>query len=117
VSALTSRPVVLATAVWRARETAHHARVDALLAGHLDRVRRGVKHPVEDFLFTYYSLRPARLRRWHPGAGVALRDADERASWRDHVQVGEAVAVDVHAFLERRADAVAHARALLAATT
>ena len=34
--------------------------------------RRGVKHPVHDFLFTYYSQRPAQLRRWHPGSGVAL---------------------------------------------
>ncbi len=29
-------------------------------------------HPVEDFLFTYYSQRPAALRRWHPGFGFAL---------------------------------------------
>ena len=34
-----------------------------------------VKHPVHDFLFTYYSQRPAQLRRWHPGFGVALEDA------------------------------------------
>ena len=32
---------------------------------------------MEDFLFTYYSLRPGRLRRWHPGAGVTLLDAGE----------------------------------------
>jgi hypothetical protein len=31
-----------------------------------------VKHPVHDFLFTYYSFRPAQLRRWSPGYGVAL---------------------------------------------
>ena len=37
----------------------------------------GVAHPVEDFLFTYYSYRPASLRRWHPGLGVEL---DRRAS-------------------------------------
>ena len=39
------------------------------------RRRSGVKHPVHDFLFTYYSQRPAALRRWHPGWGVALEDA------------------------------------------
>ena len=32
-------------------------------------------HPVEDFLFRYYNNSPARLRRWHPGAGVLLEDA------------------------------------------
>jgi hypothetical protein len=36
-----------------------------------------VKHPVHDFLFTYYSQRPAQLRRWHPGYGVRLADAPE----------------------------------------
>ncbi|HYJ76218.1 MAG TPA: 3-methyladenine DNA glycosylase [Kineosporiaceae bacterium] len=107
---------VLPREVWERHEAAHHARVDALLERHLDRGRRGEAHPVEDFLFTYYSLRPAQLRRWHPGAGVALLDAGERASWRDHVAVDGAVMVDVRTFLDRRADAVRHARTLLAAT-
>jgi hypothetical protein len=107
---------LLARAVWERREGAHHARVDRLLAGHLERARRGERHPVEDFLFTYYSLRPAGLRRWHPGAGIALVDADGRAGWRDHVVVDGAVMLDVGAFLRRRGDAVRHVRALLAAT-
>lgn len=34
-------------------------------------------HPVHDFLFTYYSQRPAALRRWHPGYGVTLAEAPE----------------------------------------
>jgi hypothetical protein len=38
-------------AEWRARAAAHERRVDALLRGHLERRRRGEKHPVEDFLF------------------------------------------------------------------
>jgi hypothetical protein len=61
---------VLPADVWRARRAAHEARVDAWITPHLARRRAGVKHPVEDFLFTYYSYRPAQLRRWHPGAGV-----------------------------------------------
>ena len=32
----------------------------------------GTSHPVIDFLFTYYTLRPAQLARWHPGFGVGL---------------------------------------------
>ena len=31
-----------------------------------------------DFLFTYYSLRPRHLRRWHPGYGVVLGGAAAR---------------------------------------
>jgi hypothetical protein len=67
---------ILAADVWRARRAAHEARVDAWITPHLARRRAGVKHPVEDFLFTYYSHRPAQLRRWHPGAGTVLDGAD-----------------------------------------
>ena len=54
---------------WRPLEAAHHARVDAVTAAHLSRRHDARKHPVEDFLFTYYTHRPAQLRRWHPGPG------------------------------------------------
>jgi hypothetical protein len=63
---------VLPAAVWRARQAAHEERVDAWTAGHLARAARRERHPVEDFLFTYYSHRPARLRRWSPGPAVLL---------------------------------------------
>ncbi len=66
---------VLARDVWTARAAAHASRVDAFVAPHLARRSDRVKHPVHDFLFTYYSQRPAQLRRWHPGYGVALADA------------------------------------------
>jgi hypothetical protein len=63
---------VLDEPTWRARADAHAARVDAFVGPHLARRRHGRKHPVHDFLFTYYSQRPAQLRRWHPGYGVGL---------------------------------------------
>lgn len=74
--------VALSSTEWRAREHAHHERADALTAEHRERAARGEKHPVQDFLFTYYSYKPAQLRRWHPGAGVVLEDAPERLTWR-----------------------------------
>nr|WP_310134845.1 3-methyladenine DNA glycosylase [Leifsonia shinshuensis] len=82
--AVSPAPVVLSADVWRERERAHAERADALTADHRARAARGEKHPVWDFLFTYYSYSPAQLRRWHPGAGVELADAagDARASWR-----------------------------------
>lgn len=55
---------------WRERAAAHAARIDSYVAPHLARRGAAVKHPVFDFLFTYYSYRPAQLRRWHPGFGV-----------------------------------------------
>ncbi|WP_134767329.1 3-methyladenine DNA glycosylase [Nocardioides sp. 1609] len=63
---------VLAQETWEARAAAHAARVDALVGPHLERRDARAKHPVHDFLFTYYSHRPAQLRRWHPGAEVVL---------------------------------------------
>ncbi len=76
----------LAAAVWRDLEHAHAARADALTAGHRARAARREKHPVEDFLFTYYAYKPAVLRRWHPGEGVELADAaaTPRAQWRGY---------------------------------
>ncbi|WP_322408973.1 3-methyladenine DNA glycosylase [Microbacterium invictum] len=69
---------------WSARERIHRERAQDLTAAHRARARRGEKHPVEDFLFTYYSYKPAILSRWHPGAAVDLADAsrEPRAGWR-----------------------------------
>ena len=49
-------------------------RADALPRDRTARARLSVgkAHPVWDFLFTYYSLRPRQLRLWHPGFGVVL---------------------------------------------
>ncbi|AKK28094.1 hypothetical protein [Mycobacterium sp. EPa45] len=66
------RDGVRAQEVWLGRAQAHRARVDAFIGPHRDRARRGDAHPVWDFLFTYYSLRPRQLRVWHPGYGTAL---------------------------------------------
>lgn len=63
---------VLDEADWTEREHRHRTRVDGFLTPHLHRQERGQAHPVWDFLFTYYSLRPRQLRRWHPGFGVVL---------------------------------------------
>ena len=70
---------VLDEATWRARAVAHAARVDTWVQPHLARRQAGIKHPVHDFLFTYYSQRPSALRRWHPGWGFSLIDAPEYA--------------------------------------
>lgn len=78
---------VLARDVWQSRAAAHEARVDAWVRPHLERRRRGVAHPVHDFLFTYYSQRPAALRRWHPGYGVTLLDAPEYADVKGYERI------------------------------
>ncbi|MGW8437341.1 3-methyladenine DNA glycosylase [Nocardiopsis sp. NPDC055879] len=96
---------MLAETDQRERAERHAERVDALTADHLRRRREGEPHPVEDFLFTYYNLKPARLRRWHPGVGTALagEGARERLSERFYTELdGGGVGLDVPAFLAAR---------------
>jgi hypothetical protein len=57
---------------WMTRRERHEARVEPWIQPRLERMSRGLRHPVEDFLFEYYQYRPAQLKRWHPGAGFAL---------------------------------------------
>jgi hypothetical protein len=88
-------PVLLDEPDWHARQRAHEQRMDAWLAPHLARRRGGEKHPVEDFLFTYYAYRPAQLRRWHPGAGVVLAGADPAGFGRGYVATAGGATLDV----------------------
>ena len=90
--------MILTRTEWTARAQAHQERADALTVEHRERASRREKHPVWDFLFTYYAYKPAQLRRWHPGAGVTLRDAPERAGWRWYTAVGDDVTPDAAAF-------------------
>lgn len=107
--------ITLSRAEWSQRRRRHRERVDGLLAGHRWRSDRGVQHPIEDFLFEYYTFRPAQLRRWHPGAGVVLADAPDWAE-RDYQKVGDGARLDTAALLRVRAGTVARVHALLRAT-
>jgi hypothetical protein len=111
-------PRVLAPAAWAPLQAAHEARVDAATGPYLRRRGEDRRHPVEDFLFTYYSHRPAHLRRWHPGPGTVLEGAAglPRASWAFYRREGTTVALDVAAFRERRGATVESVTALLSAT-
>ncbi|GGF39447.1 hypothetical protein GCM10011519_11330 [Marmoricola endophyticus] len=48
----------------------HAARLAPYVEPHLARRRQQEKHAVHDFLFTYYSFRPAQLLRWLPPGPV-----------------------------------------------
>ena len=104
--------VLLDEPLWRTRAAAHEARVDALVGEHLDRRRQGEKHPVHDFLFTYYSFRPAQLRRWTPGFGVVCLTTRDGASSGTRPAPEPVTVDDVTA----RRDLVEGTHALLVAT-
>jgi hypothetical protein len=108
---------VLDAPTWRARAAAHRKRVARWTGPHRDRRRRGEAHPVLDFLFTYYSHRPAQLEQWHPGPGTALRDAEEFLDVSGHVRLADGtVALDPTTLPHRHRTTAAFVRALLVAT-
>jgi hypothetical protein len=115
---MSSASTLLPRETWTSLEAAHASRVDTVTSGHRSRRGRGEAHPVEDFLFSYYSTTPAQLRRWHPGAGVRLEGAasTERAGWKHYRVDGDAVELDVAAFLGARGRAVEFVARLLSAT-
>lgn len=102
---------------WHAKKAQHEARVDAWITPHLERRSRGLSHPVEDFLFTYYSYRPAALRRWHPGLGVTLTGAgiETFKGVKGYDVAGGLARVDPRRVAQRRAE-LKRIRNLLLAT-
>lgn len=113
--------VILNAEQWQAAVSAHTEAVDQRVDAHLHRRRRGERHPVEDFLFEYYSLRPGQLRRWQPGVATVLLDAQEWLDQPGFVSrpdiAAEAVAVDPRCFISgdlahRRTGAAAIGRLL-----
>lgn len=113
-------PCTLDSAEWTAQANAHRERAEALSAGHRARTIRRESHPIEDFLWTYYSVSPGELARWHPGAGVVLAGAAaERGAWRHYRAAGPDLAdatVDLTEFFARRGRTVDYIERLLSAT-
>ncbi|MFH1499680.1 MAG: 3-methyladenine DNA glycosylase [Verrucomicrobiota bacterium] len=123
-TATTSSETVLASADWQARAAAHERRVRTWTDPQQARAARGEKHPVYDFLFSYYAFRPAWLRQWHPGPGVVLCGEDARAflRWPEYRETtatdgGFAVVADATAFPEKRREFLGWLDGLLAAMT
>jgi len=115
-------PDTLPESAWHTRRSAHEARVRAWTDPHQVRAARGEKHPVYDFLFTYYAFRPAWLRRWHPGPDVALAGASAREflRWPEYRELAPdddtpRIGLDPAALAPHRRTFVTWLRGLLAA--
>jgi hypothetical protein len=103
---------------WTARANDYAVRVEAFVAPHLERTQAGEPHPVWDFLFSYYSLRPRQLRCWHPGYGVLLAGGEAIRRYRDrrgYTVEASGVAVG-DAYLRSRLDTISFVARLLRAT-
>lgn len=90
--------------VWQAERGEHRQRVDAWIRDRVERSLRGEKHPVYDFLFEYYSFRPAHLQRYSPGMGVLLEQAGPvQLDWVGHYTISNSGAmIETRSFPVRR---------------
>ena len=59
---------------WEIARGHHQSIVTVWVEGRLDRRSKGLKNPVEDFMFEYYPISPNKLKTWHPGAFTLLED-------------------------------------------
>jgi hypothetical protein len=102
---------------WRAEQRRHEQIVDEWAAPRLERRLKGLKHPVDDFLWEYYPVRPGQLRKWSPGLDVALTGAaDEFLERKGFVRADDGVLVDRSVLVHQRA-AAARISLLLQATS
>ena len=109
----------LTRAQWTDRMKRHEQRAREWIDPHLQRRSRGEKHPIWDFLFDYYSIRPSRVLRWHPGLDATLIDATDapHTHWRDYtVKQDGTVCADVDSFLSHRGNAMDKVLTLLRAS-
>lgn len=108
MSTATASALFLSEPEWLGRRRAHEERVRVWADPHQARQARGVKHPVEDFLWEYYSYRPSWLRRWHPGPDVVLQGgaAREYLRWPEYREAAGGVAVDPAAFDPKRRESL-----------
>jgi hypothetical protein len=115
VSAVVAGPVFLTEPEWIERRRVHEQRVLVWTDPRQQRAARGEKHPVEDFLFEYYSYRASWLKRWHPGPDVVLlgETACEYLRWPEYHTVEGGVALNAAAFDLKRRDMLAWLLGLL----
>ncbi len=95
---------VLREPEWMALRDHHHARLRPVVEAHRQRASAGIKHPIMDFLFTYYRYSPAQLLRWTPGFGVTLHGAipEEMRTIKEAAAAADTWALDVKRFPDRR---------------
>ncbi|OYD70130.1 3-methyladenine DNA glycosylase [Rhodococcus sp. OK302] len=108
--------LALAHSEWTARQSIHFDKVEQLVGPHRARRSAGISHPVHDFLFTYYNFKPAQLRRWHPGYGVALENGSSYAEFSGYRVDESGCATVDDSVLERRRNTVEFVGNLLSRT-
>ena len=88
--------MTLSRAHWHTLASAHHQRVAPWADAWTARRGRAQKHPVEDFLFTYYSFPPARLKQWLPPLGTRIELHPSDLQTFPHLETQPHLLIDDH---------------------
>jgi hypothetical protein len=109
---------VISREAWGVQREGYLARVRPQAEDRGRRSARRERHPVYDFLFEYYSFRPAHLLRWTPGFGVTLDGAArDDIAWSEFVECEGGMTLPASEFPEHRVSylrwAVEHLAAVL----
>lgn len=101
---LKTKTTTLSHQEWNANVEAHRSRLSAIVDNHILTRTHGIKHPVYDFLFSYYSFSSGQLLRWSPGVNVRLEaKTQEELDWKDYFgRDQEYYSIDTRLFPERR---------------
>src|SRR5947207_3009546 len=70
---MTLAPAPLPVALWSQRAEAYRQLVNPVASAFMQRRSLGQKHPVYDFLFTYYTFSPTKLLQWVPTGSEQLQ--------------------------------------------
>jgi len=112
-------PTLLTASEWRSRAELHLQRAERWTLPCRERRTRGVPHPIDDFLFTYYSYSFAKLEFWHPPLGEVLElagDMPERFLRSPYRSEKGAVYQNLEALGSKELRRLIWIRSLLAAT-
>lgn len=93
----------LSEGTWQKLHKEHQEILRPYVEDRLHRMAQHQKHPIRDFLFEYYSFRPAHLMRWSPGVNVLLEGAKRKdLSWQQFVETPEGAILPPESYPENR---------------
>lgn len=94
---------VLSANDWRSRIGLHLERLNPFAKERTERMAARMEHPVNDFLFEYYSFRPSELLRWSPGADVMLEGATPSdIAWKEFIAHDRGLILPADSFPKHR---------------
>lgn len=94
----------LSSSQWQDQLDAHEKKLSPFINRFRYWRTHGLKHPVYDFLFSYYSFSSGQLLRWSPGVGIGFEARSlEKFKWSELIKVKNNLAfIDSSFFPERR---------------